>query len=72
MPFLFQFFSKIYRVLDTNIKELGRMLSKLFKKRKLEIFAPINGEVVALNEVPDPVFSEKMMGESYLMECNRV
>lgn len=39
------------------------MLSKLFKKRKLEILAPLNGEVVPLEQVPDPVFSQKMMGE---------
>lgn len=39
------------------------MLSKLFKKRKLEIFAPIHGEIVPLDQVPDPVFSQKMMGE---------
>lgn len=39
------------------------MLSKLFKKRKLQIFAPINGDVVPLEQVPDPVFSQKMMGE---------
>lgn len=39
------------------------MLSKLFKKSKLEILAPLNGEVVPLEKVPDPVFSQKMMGE---------
>ncbi|MBO0603441.1 PTS glucose transporter subunit IIA [Sporosarcina sp. E16_3] len=39
------------------------MLSKLFKKRKLEIYAPVNGQIVPLDQVPDPVFSEKMMGE---------
>ncbi|QED46840.1 PTS sugar transporter subunit IIA [Cytobacillus dafuensis] len=39
------------------------MFSNLFKKRKLQIFAPVNGEVLSLDKVPDPVFSEKMMGE---------
>ena len=39
------------------------MLSKLFKKRKLQIYAPVNGEVIPLDQVPDPVFSQKMMGE---------
>lgn len=39
------------------------MLSKLFKKRKLQIYAPVNGEIVSLEQVPDPVFSQKMMGE---------
>ncbi len=39
------------------------MLSKLFNKRKLQIYAPVNGQIVPLDQVPDPVFSEKMMGE---------
>ncbi|MDQ0256633.1 PTS system glucose-specific IIA component [Evansella vedderi] len=40
------------------------MLNKLFKKAKLlKIYAPINGEIVPLESVPDPVFSQKMMGE---------
>lgn len=43
------------------------MAFKLFnKKRKdveIRITAPMNGEVVALEDVPDPVFSQKMMGD---------
>ncbi|WP_313893578.1 PTS glucose transporter subunit IIA [Psychrobacillus sp.] len=39
------------------------MLSKLFKKKNLEVLAPMNGEVIPLEDVPDPVFSQKMMGE---------
>lgn len=39
------------------------MLSNLFRKRKLQIFAPVNGEIVPLDQVPDPVFSQKMLGE---------
>lgn len=41
------------------------MLKNLFKTSKDEekLFAPMNGEVVKMEAVPDPVFSEKMMGE---------
>ncbi|WP_152655963.1 PTS glucose transporter subunit IIA [Oceanobacillus sp. CFH 90083] len=42
------------------------MFEKLFKKKEnqeIELFAPINGEVIPLEEVPDPVFAEKMMGD---------
>lgn len=41
------------------------MLSKLFGKKnnKVTIFSPVDGEIVPLSEVPDPVFSEKMMGD---------
>lgn len=41
----------------------------LFKKKKdLSIYAPVNGEVVPLNNVPDPVFSEGLMGEGIAMK----
>ncbi|MEZ0117883.1 PTS sugar transporter subunit IIA [Heyndrickxia coagulans] len=38
---------------------------KLFQKKPKEerIFAPVRGQVVAIEEVPDPTFSEKMMGD---------
>lgn len=43
------------------------MVFNLFKKKKeakeLNIYSPMNGEVVQLKNVPDPVFSQKMMGE---------
>lgn len=39
------------------------MLSRFFTKRKLQIFAPVKGEMLSLEQVPDPVFSEKMMGD---------
>ncbi|RFA35617.1 PTS glucose transporter subunit IIA [Virgibacillus dokdonensis] len=40
------------------------MFKKLFKKSKEQIiYAPLNGDIVPLEEVPDPVFSQKMMGE---------
>lgn len=42
------------------------MFKNIFKKSKekeLQIYAPLNGRIVRLEEVADPVFSEKMMGE---------
>ncbi|MFD1067479.1 PTS sugar transporter subunit IIA [Oceanobacillus locisalsi] len=42
------------------------MFGKLFKKKEnqeIELYAPVDGEVIPLEEVPDPVFSEKMMGD---------
>ncbi|RLQ96887.1 PTS sugar transporter subunit IIA [Falsibacillus albus] len=47
------------------------MLSKLFRKTKYEqILAPVNGEVVSLKDVPDPVFSQGMMGEGVALQPN--
>ena len=33
------------------------------KAQKLIIYAPVSGQTVALEQVPDPIFSQKMMGE---------
>jgi sugar PTS system EIIA component len=40
-----------------------KMVFNIFKKTKVEILAPVDGQIVALDEVPDPVFSQRMMGE---------
>jgi len=43
------------------------MLKKLFGKKEVlkeeTILAPLTGSVVQLTDVPDPVFSEKMLGD---------
>lgn len=41
------------------------MFEKFKKKRSEEFFAPVDGNFVLLNEVSDPVFSQKMMGEGF-------
>ncbi|GAB2540053.1 PTS sugar transporter subunit IIA [Gracilibacillus alcaliphilus] len=48
------------------------MLGKLFKKKKsdMNIVAPMTGRIMALAEVPDQVFSQKMMGEGIALEPN--
>ncbi|MCP3031035.1 PTS glucose transporter subunit IIA [Halobacillus sp. A1] len=46
------------------------MLKKLFGKKSVEeqIVAPVSGKVVSLDEVPDPVFSQRMMGDGVAIE----
>jgi len=39
------------------------MFKSLFSQKREQIHAPLTGKVVLLEEVPDPVFSEKMMGD---------
>ncbi|EJT4733815.1 PTS sugar transporter subunit IIA [Listeria monocytogenes] len=40
------------------------MFKKFLKKSKQEtLFAHVTGQVIALEDVPDPVFNQKMMGE---------
>ena len=40
------------------------------KKECLKMTAPLSGECISLNEVPDPVFSQKMMGEGCAIKPN--
>ncbi|QLK86180.1 PTS glucose transporter subunit IIA [Staphylococcus sp. 17KM0847] len=46
------------------------MFKKLFGKgnevkKEIEIFAPMTGEFVKLEDIPDPVFAQKMMGDGF-------
>ncbi|MCA1020808.1 PTS glucose transporter subunit IIA [Halobacillus litoralis] len=46
------------------------MFKKLFGKKNEEeqLTAPVSGKVVALDEVDDPVFSQRMMGDGVAIE----
>lgn len=47
------------------------MFGKLFKKqaiKKEKVYAPISGKSLMITDVPDPVFSEKMMGEGMAVQ----
>ncbi|MFT8321451.1 MAG: PTS glucose transporter subunit IIA [Bacillus sp. (in: firmicutes)] len=44
------------------------MLKNLFRKKPIQeaqevLYAPLSGKVIPIEEVPDPVFANKMMGE---------
>ncbi|BGE82437.1 PTS sugar transporter subunit IIA [Staphylococcus petrasii] len=46
------------------------MFKKLFGKGKevnkeIQIYAPLTGEYVKIEDIPDPVFAQKMMGEGF-------
>ena len=46
------------------------MFKKLFGKGKevdknIQIYAPLSGEYVKIEDIPDPVFAQKMMGEGF-------
>ncbi|MCJ1668200.1 PTS glucose transporter subunit IIA [Staphylococcus sp. NRL 19/737] len=46
------------------------MFKKLFGKSKevnkeTQIYAPLTGEYVKIEDIPDPVFAQKMMGEGF-------
>lgn len=37
----------------------------LFKKKSMKIYPPMKGEIISLTEVPDKVFSQKMIGDGF-------
>ena len=46
------------------------MFKKLFGKDKevnkeTQLYAPLTGEYVKIEDIPDPVFAQKMMGEGF-------
>ncbi|MFT8319964.1 MAG: PTS glucose transporter subunit IIA [Bacillus sp. (in: firmicutes)] len=47
------------------------MFNKFFKRKdenKLEFIQPLEGKLLAIEEVPDPVFSQKMMGDGFAID----
>lgn len=40
------------------------------KKQTTEIYAPADGKLLLIEQVPDPVFSQKMMGEGIAIQCS--
>jgi len=53
---------------EKDRKGQPRMAFGFFKKKEIDLVAPLNGEIVPLEEVPDPVFSQKMMGEGIAIQ----
>lgn len=45
-------------------------LKKKKKKEEVSIKNPLNGQVVDLSEVPDPVFAQKMVGDGFAIKPN--
>ncbi|MEG0327952.1 MAG: PTS glucose transporter subunit IIA [Erysipelothrix sp.] len=44
------------------------MFSKIFKPKPLDLVSPMTGKVIAMDQVNDPVFSEKTMGDGFAVE----
>lgn len=44
------------------------MFDFLKKKKKVEVQTPFAGEVKSITDVPDPVFSQKMVGDGFAVE----
>ncbi|GMO01351.1 PTS glucose transporter subunit IIA [Parageobacillus thermoglucosidasius] len=42
---------------------MKKLFSKKIETRAVEIHSPLDGEAIPLEEVPDPVFAQKMMGD---------
>ncbi|GAE91929.1 PTS system [Gracilibacillus boraciitolerans JCM 21714] len=46
------------------------MLKNLFSKKEVntDVVAPLTGKIIPLEQVPDQVFSQKMMGDGLAIE----
>ena len=44
------------------------MFKNLFKPKAADFIAPMNGRMLKLEEVPDPVFSSKTIGDGFAIE----
>lgn len=44
------------------------MFSFLAKNREIDVIAPVNGMIQAIEDVNDPVFAEKMMGDGLAIQ----
>lgn len=51
---------------EQSVAELTTNAEKNIRKELL--FSPGNGNIIALDEVPDPVFSKKIMGEGFALQ----
>ena len=40
----------------------------MFKKKTVDLMMPITGQLIKLEDVPDPAFSEKMLGEGFAIQ----
>lgn len=47
---------------------LGNLFGKKEEAKVGTIYAPLNGKVIDLSEIPDPAFAEKMVGDGCGME----
>lgn len=45
--------------------EGGIHMFRLFKKEEFKIVAPVDGTLVSLDQVPDEMFSQKLMGDGF-------
>lgn len=44
------------------------MFSRFKKSRPIELVAPAPGRLMAMDQVPDPVFAQKMMGDGFAVD----
>ena len=48
-----------------KIEKGEKIMFSLFKKEKFKIVSPLDGQLILLKDVPDSVFSQKLMGDGF-------
>lgn len=51
-----------------SVNEREFRMFSLFKKKSLEVYAPVKGVIMAMADVQDPVFAQNMMGEGIAIQ----
>ena len=49
----------------SKIEKGEKIMFSLFKKEKFKIVSPLDGQLILLKDVPDSVFSQKLMGDGF-------
>lgn len=50
--------------------KVGDIMFKLFSKKKVNLFSCNNGNLIRIEDVPDDVFSNKLLGDGYCVQPN--
>jgi sugar PTS system EIIA component len=62
----------IYKFLKAVKRSAVHMFKKLFGKKELKkeetLYAPVSGKVIDIEQVPDPTFAQKLMGDGIAIE----
>ena len=61
-------FQKISRALFSGASETPKTVQEAPKTEQLKLLAPLSGKLVPLEESPDPVFAQKMVGDGVAID----
>ncbi len=58
----------IFQKMGHNLRKKGRKTSSSINYEKNKVYSPFKGKVISLTDVPDEVFSQKMLGDGIAVD----